>query len=105
MTADPQIQEFSSPNSHFGRKCQVSTEGEYYDASVRKTFKLEEIKMFINRLFALFVALAMGLAACTTPATSTVHPSSISLPMSTDTVIQDSPTLSPSVTEAVKPFP
>src|SRR6266545_3721258 len=36
MTGEPEIQESNAPNSHFGRKCQVSTEGECYDASVRK---------------------------------------------------------------------
>src|SRR5215207_3144034 len=36
MTGEPEIQESKAPNSHFGRKCQISTEGECYDASVRK---------------------------------------------------------------------
>src|SRR5215213_5549057 len=101
MTADPEIQESNAPNSHFGRKCQVSTEGECYDASVRKTFSLKEIKMFTHRFFTLFLASIIGtiLVACAAPATS--------LPISTDTALPDgqTSTAATSAPTSVKPFP
>src|SRR5829696_2871774 len=101
MTPEPEIQECSSPNPPFGRKCQVSTEGECYDASVRKTFSLKETKMFTHRFFTLFIASIIGtiLVACAAPATS--------LPISTDTALPDGQTsiAATSAPTSVKPFP
>lgn len=79
MTGEPEIQESNAPNSHFGRKCQVSTEGECYDATIKQINSIKkEIKMLTNRSFYLLIVTALlVVTACAPQVAATSLPTSV----------------------------